>query len=146
MQQSFWLWPKKNTYGSWPGSGEIDFAELYSYTPGVVRPYIHYYPGTTAAGTNDNVTTARCPIEVGQFNTFGLEWEPGRITILLNGAVCMIDDYSSALAAVQGEYSPFDQPFYLSMFQGMGALNNEYDPAVVPDKVTTQVDYVRIWK
>ncbi|RZI85819.1 MAG: glycosyl hydrolase family protein, partial [Microbacterium sp.] len=29
-QQSFWLWPKTNTYGPWPGSGEIDFAELYS--------------------------------------------------------------------------------------------------------------------
>jgi hypothetical protein len=30
--------------------------------------------------------------------------------------------------------------------QGMGAAGNEYDPALVPDRVTTQIDYVRIWK
>lgn len=146
VQQSFWLWPKKNTYGPWPASGEIDFAELYSSTPGLDRPYLHYLPGETAKGTNQNVTTARCPIEVGEFNTYGVEWKPKQITVLLNGEVCFTDDYSSVAAAAHGENSPFDQPFYLSMNQAMGAFGNEYDPAVVPDRVTTQVDYVRIWK
>src|SRR5690348_2705115 len=46
-QETFWLWPTTNSYGYWPASGEIDFAELYSgYTDGD-KPYIHYYPGTT---------------------------------------------------------------------------------------------------
>lgn len=146
VQETFWLWPDKNTYGSWPASGEIDFAELYSRYADTDKPYIHYYPGSTQSGTDRNVTTARCPIHVGEFNTYGLEWEPGRLTILLNGTVCMVDDYSSALAALHGRYSPFDQPFFLALTQAMGTTGNLYDTDTVPDKVSTLVDYVRIWK
>jgi beta-glucanase (GH16 family) len=146
VQETFWLWPNKNSYGNWPGSGEIDFAELYSRYADTNKPFIHYYPGATTAGTNNNVTTARCPINVGEFNTYGLEWAPGRLTILLNGNVCMIDDYSSALATLYGKTSPFDKPFFLSLTQAMGTTGNVYDTTLVPDKVTTQIDYVRIWK
>lgn len=146
VQQSFWLWPKTDTYGGWPASGEIDFAEMYSNAPDIDRPYIHYYPGATDPATNKNVTTGTCRINVGEFNTYGVEWEPGRITMLLNGAVCFVNDYSSATALLQGRNSPFDHPFYLSMNQAMGTTGNEYDPALVPNRVTTQVDYVRIWK
>ncbi len=146
VQQSFWLWPKADTYGGWPASGEIDFAEMYSNAPDIDRPFIHYLPGETASGTNKNVTTGTCRINVGEFNTYGVEWEPRRITVLLNGEVCFINDYSSGTALVQGRDSPFDHPFYLSMNQAMGTTGNEYDPVLVPNQVTTQVDYVRIWK
>lgn len=146
VQQSFWLWPKKNTYGGWPASGEIDFAEMYSFLPGLDRPYIHYLPGETESGTNKNVTHADCQINVGKYNTYGVEWEPGRITTLLNGEVCFVNDYSSITAKFQGKNAPFDKPFYLSLNQAMGTTANEYDPDLVPDTVTTQVDYVRIWK
>ncbi len=146
VQESFWLWPKTNTYGGWPASGEIDFAEMYSSRSGLDRPYIHYLPGATTAGTNDNVTHNNCPINPGEFNTYGVEWSPGQITVTLNGEVCFTDNYSSAAANAQGQYSPFDQPFYLSLNQAMGTAGNAYDPSVVPDKVTTLIDYVRIWK
>ncbi|MFL6107721.1 MAG: hypothetical protein ACJ72L_12230, partial [Marmoricola sp.] len=66
--------------------------------------------------------------------------------ILLNGEVCMIDDYSSALAALHGASSPFDKPFFLALTQAMGTTGNLFDTALVPDRVTTQIDYVRIWK
>jgi beta-glucanase (GH16 family) len=145
-QETFWLWPTTNSYGSWPGSGEIDFAELYSKYADTDRPYVHYYPGATSSATNQNVTTAGCKIKVGEFNTYGLEWKPGQLKILLNGEVCMIDNYSSALAWIQGTYSPFDKPFFLSLTQAMGDVGNEYDTNQVPDKVTTQIDYVHIWK
>ncbi|MCW2786547.1 MAG: glycoside hydrolase family 16 protein [Marmoricola sp.] len=145
VQESFWLWPKANSYGPWPASGEIDFAEMYSGQPGLDRPYLHYLPGETTAGTNDNVTHNNCQINAGEFNTYGVEWEPKEISVLLNGQICFTDDYSSA-TSFNGETAPFDKPFYLALNQAMGALGNEYDPAVVPDKVTTQIDYVRIWK
>lgn len=144
-QQSFWLWPETDTYGPWPASGEIDFAEMYSNTPGLDRPYLHYLPGTTTRGTNDNVTHAECPIRVGDYNTYGVEWQPGRITILLNGKVCMINDYSSVVAG-DGSSAPFDHPFYLALNQAMGALGNQYDPTQVPARLTTEVDWVRVWR
>ncbi|MCW2786549.1 MAG: glycoside hydrolase family 16 protein [Marmoricola sp.] len=143
-QQSFWLWPQTDSYGPWPASGEIDFAEMYSNTPGIDRPFLHYLPGTTTAGTNQNITHTDCPIKVGEYNTYGLQWEPGRLTTRLNGKVCMIDDYSS-LVAGDGSPAPFDKPFYLSLNQAMGALGNVYDPTQVPGTLTTKIDFVRIW-
>jgi beta-glucanase (GH16 family) len=145
-QQSFWLWPKKNKYGGWPASGEIDFAEMYSSTPGTDKPFIHYLPGESPDGTDQNVTHAYCPIKVGEYNTYGVEWEPKRITVTLNGQVCFVDDYVSALARLQGKNSPFDQPFYLALNQAMGTIGNTYDADQMPEKVTTQIDYVHIWQ
>ncbi len=144
-QVSFWLWPETETYGPWPSSGELDFAEMYSAKPGILRPFMHYLPGATERGSTKNVRTADCPIRVGEYNTYGMVWEPGRVTILLNGTVCMINDYSSV---VHGESSaaPFDHPFYLSLNQAMGTIGNVYDPAQVPDRLTTKVDYVRVWR
>ena len=34
----------------------------------------------------------------------------------------------------------------MAMDQAMGTTGNTFDPDVVPDKVTTDIDYVRIWK
>ena len=144
-QQSFWLWPESNTYGPWPASGEIDIAEMYSSTPGIDKPFLHYLPGAPTDSENSNVTHAECPIKVGQYNTYGVLWEPGRITILLNGRVCMINDYSTVLAG-SGSTAPFDHPFYLALNQAMGTIGNEYDADQVPDRLTTQVDYVRVWR
>jgi beta-glucanase (GH16 family) len=146
VQQSFWLWPKKNTYGAWPMSGEIDFAEIYSSRPTLDRPYLHYVPGEKIKGTNTNITNANCELNQGEYNTFGVEWKPRQIKVLLNGEVCFINDYHSATAAFHGENSPFDKPFYFLMNQAMGTIGNVYDPDVVPDKVTTKVDYVRVWQ
>lgn len=142
-QVSFWLWPETLTYGPWPASGEIDIAEMYSSAPGIDKPFLHYLPGPPTGSENSNVKHARCPIKVGEYNTYGVVWEPGKITILLNGKVCMINEHSSL---VGGDNAPFDHPFYLALNQAMGTIGNEYDPDLVPDKLTTQVDWVRVWQ
>jgi len=144
-QQSFWLWPDSDTYGPWPASGEIDIAEMYSSAPGIDKPFMHYLPGPPTESEHSNVTHAYCPINVGEYNRYGVEWTPGKVTILLNGQVCMINEYSS-LVAGSGSPAPFDHPFFLALNQAMGTIGNEYDPDLVPDTLTTQVDYVRIWR
>lgn len=144
-QQSFWLWPKTNTYGPWPASGEIDFAELYSSAPGINKPFMHYLPGESPKGTNRNNTHEYCPIKVGKFNTYGAIWEPGKVTILVNDKVCMVNEYDSVVSG-EGSNAPFDHPFYLSLNQAMGTIGNDYDGDVLPDRITTQIDYVRIWR
>ena len=145
-QQSFWLWPESMTYGAWPASGELDFAEMYSNDPEVSRPYMHYLPGQPVEGNpNSNNTHERCPIVPGEYNTYGMTWQPGRVTIRVNGEVCMINDYNSLVAGT-GSPAPFDHPFYLALNQAMGTLGNEYVPGTLPERVTTEVDYVRIWR
>lgn len=143
-QVSFWLWPENNTYGPWPASGELDFAEMYSSAPGIDKPFMHYLPGRTGDSPTQNVTHAACRINAGEYNTYGMEWQPGRVTMLLNGKVCMINDYSSVVAG-EGSPAPFDHPFYLALNQAMGTIGNEYS-GQMPSRVSTEVDYVRVWQ
>ncbi|MEP7019702.1 MAG: glycoside hydrolase family 16 protein, partial [Pseudonocardiales bacterium] len=60
LQEAFWLWPANaSKYGStWPWSGEIDIAEIYSTYPDRAIPYIHYVP----AAIDYNVTNNYCMI------------------------------------------------------------------------------------
>jgi len=88
LQETFWLYPQTLTYGAWPHSGETDFAEFYSQYPTLDVPYIHY---TEAASGDPNVTAYNCTINQGQFNTYGMDWQPGTLTIYLNGNVCLVD-------------------------------------------------------
>jgi beta-glucanase (GH16 family) len=199
LQETLWLWPvNDNKYGSWPSSGEIDFAEFYSDFPNLDVPYLHYnYNKTTAPvsnvrlpfdhvrhhspepnrhhrkkhhnkkkhpnkkkhhktqrtgnpaappaapGANQNVvTSSKCTINRGQFNTYAVDWSPGTITIEENGQNCITDNYQATGLASP---APFDQPFIIALTQAVGSGLNAYVPLVTPLPATTQVDYVRAW-
>jgi beta-glucanase (GH16 family) len=146
LQETLWLWPDKYTYGPWPASGEIDFSEFYSQYYWLDVPYIHYnYDSSTVDNaTNTNVVTNYCHISLSQYNDYALEWSPGNLTITVNGAPCLIDNYipNNGLASPE----PFDQPFFILLTQALGSGTNAFDPSTTPLPATTSVDYVRVWK
>jgi beta-glucanase (GH16 family) len=156
LQETFWLWPVNSTkYGFWPASGEIDFGEFYSVYNGWNIPYLHYslLQSTVSWATNTNVYTAlpapnnqpgmTCWYTKGAFNTYTVVWEPGRITLQVNGQNCIVDNY--AASNVSGA-APFDQPFFIALTQMLGIGNNAFVDGTTPLPATTSVDYVRIWK
>jgi beta-glucanase (GH16 family) len=147
LQETLWLWPTNDLkYGAWPSSGEIDFAEIYSKYYYLNVPYIHYVydPNTRNASTHTNVVTAyNCTINYAGFNTYLLEWLPGRITIKVNGTTCLVDNYQAFGLAPP---APFDQPFFLALTQALGVGANAFDPSTTPLPATTRIDYVRVWK
>jgi beta-glucanase (GH16 family) len=156
LQETLWLWPVDSVkYGAWPGSGEIDFAEFYSQYAGWNIPYLHYNLDQTALNwtTNANVYTAwpapyaqpgmNCTYDSANFNTYAVLWEPGRITLRVNGQNCIVDNYSANGLASP---APFDQPFFLALTQELGIGDNAFTAGVTPLPATTEVDYVRIWK
>ncbi|MDT0202522.1 glycoside hydrolase family 16 protein [Nocardioides sp. AE5] len=146
LQSAIWLWPvDQSRYGAWPLSGEIDIVEHYSSHPDDAIPRMHYLAGMTNKAKNRNVVTGICAVNPGEFNTYGLEWEPRRLRIFVNGDLCIENNYSSPVGLLNAN-APFDHPFFLALTQMMGTTGNEYDPAVMPARVTTQVDYVRIWQ
>ena len=145
LQETLWLYPRDLTYGAWPASGEIDFAEFYSVYADHDIPYLHYVydPRTTVPATNTNTVTAYdCTIDDTAFNTYTVDWEPGQITIYVNGSTCLVDNYQAAGLASP---APFDQPFMIVLTQALGLGVNAFDPAVTPLPATTLVDYVRAW-
>jgi beta-glucanase (GH16 family) len=147
LQETLWLWPVDDKrYGSWPGSGEIDFSEFYSQYSNLDIPYIHYdYDKTTTDhATNTNVVTAyNCTIDISQYNDYAVTWSPGTISITVNGATCLIDNYVPSNVSSP---APFDQPFFISLTQALGVGTNAFNPSSTPLPATTSVDYVRVWK
>jgi beta-glucanase (GH16 family) len=134
LQETFWLYPQSLTYGKWPASGEIDFAEFYSQYPNLDVPYIHY----NYSSTDPNVTAYNCSIDPSQFNTYGVDWTPTSITVLYNGNVCLTDSWLNGPA-------PFNQPFFIALTQALGLSGSNAVNASTPLPATTQIDWVRAW-
>ena len=141
LQTTLWLWPvNSKEYGpTWPDSGEIDFAEWFSKYGTTDIPVVHY---DQALGATDQ-TTAQCAITPGQFHTYGVAWTPNALTILLDGNVCMTDDWDPAFP--QSKPVPFNQPFITSLTQCLGIETNQFVAGTVPLPATTQIDWVRVW-
>jgi beta-glucanase (GH16 family) len=146
LQETLWLWPVNSSlYGSWPGSGEVDFSEFYSEYPTLDIPYLHYdYNSWTAnAATNTNLATNYCPISLTQYNDYAVTWSPGSFTITINGTPCLTDNYIPNNVASP---APFNQPFFVILTQALGIGTNAFNPYTTPLPATTSIDYVRVWK
>lgn len=143
IQSSLWLWPvNRNAYGrTFPDSGEIDFAEWFSSDPTLAIPTIHY---NAVDGTDPNATTNSCHVtDPSVFNTYGVEWTPDSMTILIDGRTCMVDDWSPA--APERSPAPFNLPFFLNLTQAIGVGDNEVSSRT-PFPATLRVDWVRVWR
>jgi beta-glucanase (GH16 family) len=128
-------------YGAWPGSGEIDIAEIYSRYADRAIPYIHY----DAATYDPNVTNTACLISnVAAFHTYAVEWTTSTLKIVYDGQTCLVDSWNPASPLIKPQ--PFDQPFIIALTQALGIDTNAFDPATTPLPATTSVDYVRVWK
>jgi beta-glucanase (GH16 family) len=134
LQETMWLYPQTLTYGAWPDSGEIDFAEFYSEYPGLDVPYIHY----ADSSTDPNATSYDCLINQDAFNTYGVDWTPTSITVMYNGQPCLVDTPSTGS-------EPFNQPFFIALTQALGVGTNAFTPSVTQLPATTEVDWVRAW-
>jgi beta-glucanase (GH16 family) len=134
LQETLWLYPQNLTYGPWPASGEIDFAEFFSDKAGYDVPYVHY----TRSSSDANATAYGCTVDQDTFNTYAVDWTPRSITILANGQVCLID-------RPIGGPTPFDEPFFISLTQALGIGANA-PTASTPLPATTQIDWVRVWE
>jgi beta-glucanase (GH16 family) len=142
LQEALWLWPDDpRRYGSWPWSGEIDIAEVYSQYADRAIPTVHYVPLTT----DPNTTNYQCLIkDIGQFHRYVVEWTTQAITISYDGQVCISDNWVPMPPLLKPQ--PFDQPFMVALTQALGVGGNAFDPATTPLPATTQIDYVRVWR
>jgi hypothetical protein len=134
LQETMWLYPQNLTYGAWPASGEIDFAEFYSDFPSLDVPYIHY----AQSATDLNATAYDCIINQDSFNTYGVDWTPTSITVLYNGTPCLVDYPTTGS-------EPFNQPFFIALTQALGVGADAFVPNATELPATTQVDWVRAW-
>ena len=132
IQEVFWLYPQNLTYGKWPASGEIDFAQLFSKLPGYDVPDVHYN-----YSSSDSHSYAICNMNQSQFNTYGVQWTPTTLTFYVNGVDCASDTWLNGPA-------PFNEPFMIALTEALGPNGNE-PTSSTPFPDTTQIDWVRAW-
>ncbi|XP_053672077.1 uncharacterized protein LOC128722392 [Anopheles nili] len=154
---AIWLLPKRNVYGSWPVSGEMDLMESRGnealVQDGVqigtaqVGQTLHFGPSPSYNGyPTATLTKNALPGQEynKQFSTFGFVWTPDNITVSING---------EALATIGGDFwkrgdfakhnlenpwrygthmAPFDQEFHFVINLAVGGVAYFPDTATNP--------------
>jgi beta-glucanase (GH16 family) len=142
LQSSLWMWPENNILTG--ATGEIDVAEWYSALANHAIPYLHYLynPAIVSLASDINlVSNNNCVMnDTSQFHSYVVTWSGNSFKIDYDGVNCLTD------LAVPTGVSPFNQPFFVALGQGLGTGLNAYVDGSTPLPATTQVDYVRAWK
>lgn len=157
---AIWMLPKKDHYGAWAASGEIDILEAVN-----LGVHCAKCPGgreNTVLGTlhfggkwpNNKHKGEEVPFpEVldGGFHTYTIEWSADRITWQADGrtfAIRNASEWSTTGSSAPG--APFDQPFHLILnlaiggklaeSRGVGGVRLDGYPKRM------EIDWVRVWQ
>ena len=138
---AIWMLSEHKKYGGYPRNGEIDIMEHLNYDDIIYQTTHSYYTLELKQKKNPPYyTTVKC--DVGQFNTFGLEWYPDKLVYTLNGK----ESYTyPKIKGVDASQWPFDQPFYVLIDQQLGgSWVGEVDPKDLP--VNMIIDWVKVYQ
>ena len=138
---ALWLVPDTpHFYGSWPTSGEIDIAEFYASFPDRVIPTLHYNSVVPFPDRTNNYCYVYKPTN---YHTYLLEWTDKKITISVDGTVCL-DHTLSPLPPLTNS-APFDRPFNINLTQTLGEDKYARPAGTEIESATMSIDYVRVW-
>ncbi|HTC60120.1 MAG TPA: family 16 glycosylhydrolase [Solirubrobacteraceae bacterium] len=139
----FWALGSEAYEGSeaWPACGEIDTAEVLGSEPNVVNGTLHApwpWAPTGVQGQADSAT----PLSAG-FHTYSVEWEPERISFMLDGSV-----YKTITPAdlPAGAAWPFKHPYFLLMDLAVGGEWPGAPNASTHFPAQMLIDWVRVWQ
>ena len=156
---AIWMLPEHDKYGRWAASGEIDILEAVNLGVScaacagghedTILGTIHFgkvWPGNTFASTEIHE-----PAVLSGFHTFAVEWEPAKITWLVDGRVYAVrhaNEWFTGGSQVPG--APFDQPFHLIINLAIGGkLAEGRGTGGVQDRdfpKRFEIDWVRVWR
>ena len=151
---AFWMLPQDQyIYNGWAASGELDIMEGYGDKPNVVGGTIHFgsqWPNNLYKGKSyyfDDTTNT------GVFHTYGIEWEPGKITWFVDDVEYYTADTWNSITAGTAENNTFDAPFDVPFYILLNvAVNGTWDAGEAENgdytgngKSSMLVDYVRVY-
>lgn len=138
---AMWMLAAENRYGKYPRNGEVDIMEHLNFDSFIYQTTHSYYTLNLKQKKNPvNYTTAK--VDVGQYNTFGLEWYPDKLDYTINGKVTFT---YPKITGVDASQWPFNQPFYILIDQQLGgSWVGEVNPADLP--VQMIIDWVKVYQ
>lgn len=141
---AIWMMPTSSDK-EWPAGGEIDIMEQLNHDKYVYHTIHSHYKNDL--GHNTPNPTATAAYEVDQFNTYGVEWTPEKLTFTLNGKVTLTYPNLHLENEAEMQQWPFDNKFYLILNHALGG------PDTWPGPITDsqlpgimEVDWVKITK
>lgn len=141
MWPAIWMLPPGE---EWPDGGEIDIMEMVGWDPNVIHATLHTGAFNHAKGTQRGAQ-AKVPTACMQFHNYQLDWQPGSITIGIDGRGHMQvkDDQPGGLAAWPFGRGGYELILNLAVGGDWGGKKG-IDDAALPQRM--QVDYVRYWR
>ncbi|MGE5156110.1 MAG: family 16 glycosylhydrolase, partial [Betaproteobacteria bacterium] len=139
---AFWMLGANIDQVDWPQAGEIDIMENVGRLPNQVFGTLHG-PGYSGGQSYGGSLDLGQPVSEG-FHTFAVEWQPDRITWLLDGSPYFTATPDDPF--LQGKEWVFNHPFYMLLNVAVGG---NFGGAVGPDTTfpqRTKVDYVRLYQ
>ncbi len=138
---AIWMLAEQNKYGAYPRNGEIDIMEHLNFDTIIYQTTHSYY--TLELKQKDNPPYYNTtPVDVTQFNIFGLEWYEDKLVFTLNGEETFT---YPKVKGVDPSQWPYDQPFYLLIDQQLGgSWVGQVNPEDLP--VQMIVDYVKVYQ
>lgn len=138
---AIWMMPQDPQYGGWPHSGEIDIMEHLNFDS-IVYQTIHSNYVDVQEKRNDPIYAAIVPLEVDEYNTYGVEWYADRLNFYVNGQKTYT--YPKIDGADDKQW-PFDQEFFIILDQALGGnWVGSIDDEDLP--VEMLVDWVRVFQ
>lgn len=142
---AIWMMPKSSTpiYNGWPACGEIDIMEQLNHDGYVYQTIHSHYKNTL--GYNNPTPTITAPINVGAFNTFGVEWTEESLVFSVNGVTTLTYPNLNLEDEDTKKQWPFCSPYYLILNQAVGGSGTWPGPITdtqLPAKM--EVDWVRV--
>jgi beta-glucanase (GH16 family) len=142
------LWPAIWTLGvngEWPSNGEVDLMEYYNN--GILANFAFANTGRFQAIWDDSFK----PLDslggaawASQFHIWTLEWDKGRMRILVDGVLFNEIDIRETYNKNDGR-NPFQQPHYLLLNLAMGGnRGGSLEHTALPSKF--MIDYVRLYQ
>ncbi len=139
---AFWMLGTNLDQVGWPQSGEIDIMEYVGREPNEIFGTLHG-PGYSGGESYGQYVDLGEPV-AQEFHTYTVEWEPDKITWLLDGIPFFTatpdDDY------MVGKQWVFNHPFYILLNVAVGG---NFGGPVGEDTTFPQsmlVDYVRLYQ
>lgn len=141
---AFWLVGDDISSVGWPSSGEIDVMEMLGQDPERVYGTVHGPVSGSSSGYAVQGDVVSPTSLADAFHTYGVIWQPGRITWTLDGT-----PYASVTPGdlARGQRWVFDgQPFHLILDLAVGGNWPGAPNATTPFPSTLLVDWVRVYQ
>lgn len=127
--------------GRWPNNGEIDLMEHLNFDDEAYQTIHSYYANHVDKTFKNPPKGTTGPIARDDWNTYGAEWDAGKIVFAINGEPTMT---YPKLPEKGPEQWPFDEPFYLIFsMQIEGDWVGKADPGDYPAHM--EIDWVRVY-